>query len=81
MNAPVRPAELKNAGVASSGTPADAGEASPALARPWVVPVLLTLVAVVAAALACWAIWDAFMASPWTRDGRVRAYTVSIAPD
>ena len=46
-----------------------------------VIPMLITLVAVGAAVLACLAIWDAFMAAPWTRDGRVRAYTVSIAPE
>ena len=81
MNAPVRLAELKSADAAPAGTPAEAGDAPPALARRWVVPVLLTLLAVAAAVLACWAIWDTYEAAPWTRDGRVRAYTVSIAPE
>ena len=27
------------------------------------------------------ALWDVYMVSPWTRDGRVRAYVVDIAPE
>ena len=81
MNAPVRPAALRKVDAAPAGTPADAEENAPALAARWMVPALLTLFAAAAAVLACWAIWDTFMAAPWTRDGRVRAYTVSIAPE
>jgi multidrug resistance efflux pump len=44
------------------------------------VSVFVTLVTVVLAALAGWAIWDAYMASPWTRDGTVRVYVVGMAP-
>jgi multidrug resistance efflux pump len=43
-------------------------------------PVLITLAVV---ALALWlgrATWLAYMVSPWTRDGVVRAYVVSVAP-
>src|SRR5271165_3998236 len=36
-------------------------------------------VAAVAAALG-WYAWRAYMATPWTRDGTVRAYVVTIAP-
>jgi len=35
----------------------------------------------VVAALLGWAMWNAYMASPWTRDGTVRAYVVTIAPE
>ena len=45
-----------------------------------VVRVLLTLATVaIAAALGAFA-WRAYMGTPWTRDGTVRAYVVSIAP-
>jgi RND family efflux transporter MFP subunit len=35
----------------------------------------------VLAALGVWAAWHAYMASPWTRDGAVRAYVVTITPE
>jgi multidrug resistance efflux pump len=43
-------------------------------------PILVTLVTV---ALAVWlgrAMWNAYVAAPWTRDGTVRAYVVTMAP-
>jgi multidrug resistance efflux pump len=43
--------------------------------------VLLTLLATVAAAAVLWKVIDYYMFSPWTRDGRVRADIVQIAPD
>ena len=42
------------------------------------------LVTLLAAAAACWAalrLWDHYELSPWTRDGRVKANVVQIAPD
>ena len=42
---------------------------------------LITLVAVLVAAGAAWNMWDYYMREPWTRDGRVRADIVGIAPD
>jgi multidrug resistance efflux pump len=42
---------------------------------------LITAVVVVAAALLGHALWRHYMYSPWTRDGRVRAEVVRIAPD
>jgi RND family efflux transporter MFP subunit len=33
------------------------------------------------AAVLGWYAWRAYMATPWTRDGTVRAYVVTIAPD
>lgn len=41
----------------------------------------VTTVAVVAALLVGWAIWDYYTLSPWTRDGLVRANVVQLAPD
>jgi multidrug resistance efflux pump len=55
--------------------------AAPAPPRRHIFPLLITLVAV---ALALWlgrAMWDVYMAAPWTRDGTVRAYIVTMAPE
>ena len=42
---------------------------------------LVTLVVVLAAAGAASRLWDHYELEPWTRDGRVRANVVQIAPD
>ncbi|MEA2779869.1 MAG: hypothetical protein QOK29_1413, partial [Rhodospirillaceae bacterium] len=46
-----------------------------------IVPILVTLGTVALAALLAWAMWDAYMGAPWTRDGTVRAYVVTMAPE
>jgi multidrug resistance efflux pump len=46
-----------------------------------VVPLLVTLGTVAVAALFAWAMWQAYMSAPWTRDGSVRAYVVTMAPE
>jgi multidrug resistance efflux pump len=46
-----------------------------------VVPLLLTLAAVAGAGVLGRAMWDAYMGAPWTRDGTVRAYVVTMAPE
>src|SRR5258707_14216158 len=46
-----------------------------------VVPILVTLGTVAVAALLAWATWQVYMAAPWTRDGTVRAYVVTMAPE
>jgi multidrug resistance efflux pump len=46
-----------------------------------VVPILVTVAAIVVAAVAAWQAWQYYMGAPWTRDGTVRAYVVKIAPD
>jgi multidrug resistance efflux pump len=53
----------------------------PVRRRMRIMPVLLTGVAVCAAAVMTWALWQAYMAAPWTRDGQVRAYIVTMAPE
>jgi len=45
------------------------------------VPVLVTLIGLLLAGIAAWAMWQAYMAAPWTRDGTVRAYVVTITPE
>jgi RND family efflux transporter MFP subunit len=44
-------------------------------------PVLVTLASVVAAVVLGRATWRAYMETPWTRDGTVRAYVVTMAPE
>src|SRR5258708_1939641 len=46
-----------------------------------VVPILIALGTVAAAVLLAWATWQVYMGSPWTRDGTVRAYVVTMAPE
>lgn len=41
----------------------------------------VTLAMVMAAAVVGLALWDYYMEAPWTRDGRVRADVVEVAPD
>ncbi|QBR00665.1 HlyD family secretion protein [Paraburkholderia pallida] len=43
--------------------------------------ILLTLIVVVVAAVVLWRIVNYYMFSPWTRDGRVRADVIQVAPD
>ncbi len=45
-----------------------------------ILPLLLTLIAIVVAIILGRAMWNVYMAAPWTRDGTVRAYVVTIAP-
>jgi multidrug resistance efflux pump len=46
-----------------------------------IIPVLITLVTVALAASLGWAMWNAYMGTPWTRDGAVRVYVVTMAPE
>jgi RND family efflux transporter MFP subunit len=48
----------------------------PALGR-----VGITLLAAAGAAAAGWQMWRHYELEPWTRDGRVKAYVVQVAPD
>src|SRR6266478_8448375 len=49
--------------------------------RPRVLPLLITLATIAAAGALGRAMWDAYMGAPWTRDGTVRAYVVTMAPE
>lgn len=42
---------------------------------------VLTLLVVAVSLAAAWAMWHTYMLSPWTRDGTVRVYIVTIAPE
>ena len=43
-------------------------------------PLLVTLAVITVAVVLGRAMWDTYMAAPWTRDGTVRAYVVTMAP-
>ena len=45
-----------------------------------ILPVLITAIVVAIAAILTWLMWTTYMGTPWTRDGRVRVYVVTIAP-
>jgi multidrug resistance efflux pump len=53
---------------------------APGRARRHIQPFFVTLVTAATAAAVGWAMWDAYMGAPWTRDGTVRAYVVTMAP-
>jgi multidrug resistance efflux pump len=46
-----------------------------------IVPVLITLATMALAGGLSWAMWGAYMGAPWTRDGTVRAYVVTMASE
>ena len=76
-------AELRPEKVKPAGSP----EAVPDLAaapapqhRIRILPVLITAIVVSIAAILTWLMWTTYMGTPWTRDGRVRVYVVTIAP-
>jgi multidrug resistance efflux pump len=46
-----------------------------------VLPVLMTLLVLGVAGVLAWAAWQRYMAAPWTRDGTVRAYVVTVSPE
>jgi multidrug resistance efflux pump len=45
-----------------------------------ILPLLLTLIAIAAAVWLGRVMWDLYMEAPWTRDGTVRVYVVTMAP-
>jgi multidrug resistance efflux pump len=46
-----------------------------------IIPLLITLAAIAVAIVLGRTMWDAYMGAPWTRDGTVRAYIVTMAPE
>lgn len=51
------------------------------LRRPVVGKFFVTALTVCAAVYAGWQLWTHYEVEPWTRDGRVKAYVVQVAPD
>ncbi len=69
-----------DSGEAAVADGAHDGASAPAKTRP-LVRVLITLCAAAIAGFLAFAMWGAYMTTPWTRDGRVRVYVVTIAPE
>ena len=68
----------------SPGADADRGSPSRNPGAPRglrILPVLVTLVIAAVAGFAVWLLWQTYMAPPWTRDGTVRVYVVTMAPE
>src|SRR6516165_6524853 len=58
-------------------------EPVPQIAPRWrlrIFPLMITLAAVAVAVVLGRAMWDVYMGAPWTRDGTVRVYVVTMAP-
>src|SRR5262249_40783996 len=64
--------------VVSSARPAEGVAAG---ARIRIRPLLITFAAIALAAGLGWVTWNTYMEAPWTRDGTVRVYTVTMAPE
>ncbi len=45
------------------------------------IPLLITLTTIAVAVVLGWAMWNTYMGKPWTRDGTVRSYVVTMAPE
>ena len=58
--------------------PADSRKSGPSAG---VVPLLITLSVLTLAAGLGWIAWEVYVETPWTRDGTVRAYVVTMAPE
>src|SRR5271166_2860222 len=46
-----------------------------------ILPLVITLATIAVAGMLGRAMWDAYMGTPWTRDGTVRTYVVTMAPE
>jgi multidrug resistance efflux pump len=79
--------ESRSDQIARESGKGDGGRVGPVNARAKIkwrmsaLPVVITLGTVVIACLFAWAAWQAYMSAPWTRDGTVRAYVVTMAPE
>src|SRR5271163_3041842 len=45
-----------------------------------IIPLLITLATTALAGVLGWAMWEAYIGTPWTRDGTVRVYIVKMVP-
>jgi multidrug resistance efflux pump len=74
-----REAEAENSAITESAAPTPPRIAPGRHLR--IFPLLITLVVVAVAVGLGRAMWDAYMGAPWTRDGTVRVYVVTMAPE
>jgi multidrug resistance efflux pump len=73
-----REAETESAAITRTAEPIPARIAS--RQRLQIFPLLITLAMAAVAVVLGRAMWDAYMGAPWTRDGTVRVYVVTMAP-
>src|SRR3981189_1002580 len=78
--------ELKSEHVARVGDGGDvarrpASDRDSSKPRIPIAPTPITLGTVPVAAWLAWVMWKAYMAAPWARDGTVRVYVVTMAPE
>jgi len=74
-----REAKAENAAISRAAEPMPAHIAP--RRRRQIFPLLITLATVAFAVGLGQAMWDAYMGAPWTRDGTVRVYVVTMAPE
>src|SRR5215467_12076969 len=77
--------ETKSKREVAADTPAPVWSPEPApreapRRRLRILPLLITLATLAVAVVLGRAMWDSYMGAPWTRDGTVRAYVVTMAP-
>ena len=77
----LRSNSVAEVGQASGVSRAPASSRDKTRSRFRIVPILITMAALALAVPLAWAMWDAYMAAPWTRDGTVRVYVVTMAPE
>src|SRR5246127_4426000 len=75
-----RKTEAESSPVVRSAEPLPALPLATRGRRFHIFPLLITLAVVAVAVVLGRAMWDAYMGAPWTRDGTVRAYVVTMAP-
>jgi RND family efflux transporter MFP subunit len=51
------------------------------MSRRWIARFLITIGTALVSILLTWAMWEAYLGAPWTRDGQVRAYVVTMASE
>ena len=78
--------EIKSKGETAADGRASIGLAEPVARQPEkprvrIFPLSITLATIALAVPLGWAMWNAYMGAPWTRDGTVRAYVVTMAPE
>ncbi|HUO00411.1 MAG TPA: HlyD family secretion protein [Bradyrhizobium sp.] len=49
--------------------------------RARIIPLSITLATIAIAVVLGWAMWNAYMVAPWTRDSTIRTYVVAMAPE
>jgi multidrug resistance efflux pump len=80
VEARVKP-ETRRADREPAWSPAPPARVTPPRRERRVMPVLLTVLVAAIAVLLGRAMWNTYMGAPWTRDGTVRAYVVTMAPE